>query len=113
MFNKWEDQAWRAVWRNPVNNEQGIYIASHAFRVEGLEDDEGAALIDELIAFCTQDQCVYTHRWRVGDVLIWDERATLHRGMPWPYTEERTLSSICVTASEADGLASVRVQANG
>lgn len=111
MFNKWDDQAWRALWRNPVNGELAVYIASHAFRVEGLSNDEGMALIDELIAFCTQPRYVYTHEWRVGDLLIWDERATLHRGRPWPYEEERTLSSICVTASETDGIASVRARA--
>jgi len=39
---------------------------------------------------------------------VWDERATLHRGRPWPYEEERTLASICVTATESDGLGSIR-----
>ena len=47
---------------------------------------------------------VYTHKWQVGDVLIWDERAVLHRGTPWPYDEPRTLESICVSATAADGL---------
>lgn len=48
------------------------------------------------------------HTWRVGDVLIWDERATLHRGRPWPYAEPRTLASICISARDVDGLAGVR-----
>lgn len=48
------------------------------------------------------------HTWRVGDVLIWDERATLHRGRPWPYAEPRTLASICISALDVDGLAGVR-----
>jgi alpha-ketoglutarate-dependent 2,4-dichlorophenoxyacetate dioxygenase len=43
-----------------------------------------------------------------GDVLIWDERAMLHRGRPWPYGEERTLASICVSAQDSDGLDQVR-----
>ena len=42
--------------------------------------------------------------WQPGDVLIWDERSTLHRGMPWPYDQPRTLSSICVSVTNADGL---------
>jgi alpha-ketoglutarate-dependent 2,4-dichlorophenoxyacetate dioxygenase len=44
---------------------------------------------------------------------VWDERATLHRGRPWPYDEERTLASICVSVGAADGVASVRVGGAG
>jgi alpha-ketoglutarate-dependent 2,4-dichlorophenoxyacetate dioxygenase len=107
-FTKWPDQAWRAVWRNPVNGEDALYIASHAFAVDGLPEDEGQALIDELIAFATRPGAVYSHAWRPGDVLIWDERAVLHRGRPWPYAEERTLASICITARAVDGLDGMR-----
>lgn len=66
------------------------------------------ALVSALINFATQRRYVYTHYWQKGDVLIWDERATMHRGRPWPYHEVRTLSSICITAREIDGLESVR-----
>lgn len=108
MFTKWSDQAWKAVWRNPVTGEDGLYIASHAFAVDGLPEAEGQALIDELIAFATRPGTVYAHSWRPGDVLIWDERAMLHRGRPWPYEEERTLASICITARDVDGLDQMR-----
>ena len=107
-FTKWPDQAWKAVWRNPVNGEEALYIASHAFAIEGLPDAEGQRLIDELIAFATRAECVHTHAWRPGDVLIWDERATLHRGRPWPYGEERTLASICISVRNVDGLEEMR-----
>jgi alpha-ketoglutarate-dependent 2,4-dichlorophenoxyacetate dioxygenase len=107
-FTKWPDQLWPAVWRNPVNGLEALYIASHAFAVEGLPEAEGTALIDELIAFATQARYVYTHRWRVGDVRIWDERATLHRGQPCPYDQPRTLASICSSATAADGLDAMR-----
>jgi alpha-ketoglutarate-dependent 2,4-dichlorophenoxyacetate dioxygenase len=107
-FTKWPDQAWKAVWRNPVNGEEALYLASHAFAVEGLPEAEGQKLIEELIAFATRAGSVYTHVWRSGDVLIWDERATLHRGRPWPYGEERTLASICVSARRVDGLDQMR-----
>lgn len=111
MFNKWPDQLWNAVWPNPVNGQEALYIASHSYRVEGMGQAESAALIDELIEFCTRPRYTYRHRWEVGDVLIWDERATLHRGRPWPYDKPRTLSSICVTATNADGLDLIRVAA--
>ena len=108
QFTKWPDQTWKAIWHNPLNGEDALYIASHAFAVEGLPEAEGTALIDELISFATRPGYVYVHDWRPGDVLIWDERAVLHRGRPWPYGEERTLASICVSAREADGLNLVR-----
>ena len=57
-----------------------LYLASHAGRVIGLPDEEGRALIDELMAHATQRQFVYTHRWRENDLVIWDNRQTLHRG---------------------------------
>ena len=109
MFHKWPDQLWRAVWRNPVNGAEALYIASHAFAVEGMEDDEGTKLIDDLIAWVTQPQYTYAHQWRVGDVLIWDQRAVLHRGTAWNYKEPRVLSSICVTATATDGVDAMRV----
>ena len=65
--------------------------------------------IDEAIDFCTRPENVYTHKWNVGDVLIWDERATLHRGQPWSYGEPRTLKSICCSVVETDGVSSVRI----
>jgi alpha-ketoglutarate-dependent 2,4-dichlorophenoxyacetate dioxygenase len=106
---RFPDQAWRSVWVNPVNGLGALYLASHTFAVDGLPDDEAQHLVDELVRFCTQPGRVYTHAWQSGDVLVWDERATLHRGRPWPYDEERTLASICVSVSDADGVDSVRV----
>jgi alpha-ketoglutarate-dependent 2,4-dichlorophenoxyacetate dioxygenase len=108
MFTRWKDQAWRAVWPNPVTGEEALYIASHAFAVAGMAEADGAALIETLIEAVTGDEAIYVHSWRPGDVIIWDERATLHRGRPWPYGEPRTLVSICVSARDRDGLASVR-----
>ena len=108
LFTMWNDQAWRSVWLNPVTGEEALYIASHVFAVDGMDTAEGEALIEELTAFATQPQYIYRHQWQVGDVLVWDERATMHRGRPWPYSQARSLASICVTAREVDGLALVR-----
>ena len=108
LFTQWKDQAWRAVWPNPVNGKEALYIASHAFAVEGLPADEGRALIDRLIAAVTKESAIYRHHWSSGDVIVWDERATLHRGRPWPYSEARKLVSICVSAREDDGLELVK-----
>jgi alpha-ketoglutarate-dependent 2,4-dichlorophenoxyacetate dioxygenase len=108
MFNKWPDTRWPAVWKNPVNGKEAVYVASHSFAVEGMGEAEGQAYIDALIAECTQPKYVYSHQWSVGDVLMWDQRAVLHRGTPWPYDQPRKLASICVSATDADGLATMR-----
>ena len=66
-------------------------------------------LIAELIEFCTRPRYVYSHGWTVGDVLMWDQRAVMHRGTPWPFEEPRKLSSICSSARDSDGLSSIRM----
>ena len=108
LYTKWPDQHWRAVWPNPVNGREALYIASHAYLVDGLDEAESEALLEELTAFCTRPEYVYSHIWEVGDVLLWDQRAVLHRGTPWPYEQPRKLSSVCSTVRESDGLAAIR-----
>ena len=109
MFHKWPAQLWRAIWTNPVTGDEALYIASHAYAVEGLPKDEGEKLIAELLRFVTQDEYVFSHTWNVGDVLIWDQRAVLHRATPWNYDEPRKLTSLCVTARDIDGLDTLRM----
>ena len=100
----WEDQLWPAVWRNPKTGAEALYIGAHVCAVEGMTEADGQALHDALIAHTTRDGMVYSHKWRVGDVIAWDVRATLPRGMPWPYDQPRSLASVCVSATAADGL---------
>jgi alpha-ketoglutarate-dependent 2,4-dichlorophenoxyacetate dioxygenase len=72
--------AWQVMVReNPVNHRKAIYAGWHASHVIGWPRDEGRNFIDELNAFTTQPQFCYSHRWRDGDVVIWDNRAVLHR----------------------------------
>lgn len=108
-MTRWPDRPWKAIWPNPVTGEEALYIASHAFAIEGMGHEESEALIKEAIEFCTRPENVYSHNWNVGDVLIWDERACLHRGQPWDYSEPRTLKSICCSVTESDGLDQVRI----
>jgi alpha-ketoglutarate-dependent 2,4-dichlorophenoxyacetate dioxygenase len=101
-------QCWRMVWRNPVNGRGALYLASHAYAVEGMEGAAGKQLIDELMAIATAPGVSYVHPWRSGDVVMWDNRATMHRGRPWPANEPRTIVRTTISATEADGLAAVR-----
>ena len=71
----------------PRSNRKTIYIGAHAGRITGMSNEAGAALIDELIEWCTQPQFVYSHKWTEGDLVIWDNRCTLHRARPFPDLE--------------------------
>jgi taurine dioxygenase len=72
---------WPAVVRHPVSGRSILFVnPMHTHGFVGMARDEAWPLIEELAEHATQDRFVYYHRWRVGDLLIWDERATLHRG---------------------------------
>jgi alpha-ketoglutarate-dependent 2,4-dichlorophenoxyacetate dioxygenase len=99
---------WRMIWRNPLNGRHALYIASHAYAVEGLADNKARALLDDLIADATRPEFTYLHHWRQGDVLMWDNRATMHRGRRWPSDQPRSMVRTTISAVDADGLAEVR-----
>jgi alpha-ketoglutarate-dependent 2,4-dichlorophenoxyacetate dioxygenase len=89
---------------------KSLYLASHAGRVFGMPEPDGRALIDELIAHATQRQFVYTHRWRVHDLVIWDDRCTMHRGsefddLRWKRDMQRATVSDIANSCEQEGIA--------
>jgi alpha-ketoglutarate-dependent 2,4-dichlorophenoxyacetate dioxygenase len=71
------------VRMHPGSGRKTLYLASHASHIIGWPVALGRALLDELIAFATQPRFVYQHRWRAGDLVVWDNRCTLHRGRPY------------------------------
>ncbi len=99
---------WRLTWRNPVNGRRALYVASHAYAVDGMGDNEAKALLAGLIAEATRPGRTYLHRWRPGDVAMWDNRATMHRGRPWPLQEPRAMVRTTIEARDADGLEEMR-----
>ena len=103
-------QCWRMVWRNPFNGRGALYLASHAYAVEGMEAAAGKMLIEELTAAATAPGTSYLHRWREGDVVMWDNRATMHRGRPWPAEEPRMMIRTTISATERDGVELMRPQ---
>ena len=99
--------AWRMRWRNPVNGLDALYIASHTCGIDGMAEAEALKHIDELAALATRPECIYQHRWQAGDVVMWDNRATMHRGRPWPDDQPRNMMRTTITATDADGLAAM------
>ena len=71
----------------PESGRRSLYLAAHAFRIEGMADTEAQQLIAELMAHATQRQFIHTHRWRQNDLVMWDNRCTMHRGTE--YDERR------------------------
>jgi alpha-ketoglutarate-dependent 2,4-dichlorophenoxyacetate dioxygenase len=85
------------VRHHRYSGHTSLYFASHASHIIGRPVEEGRALIEELIAFATEPQFVYQHRWTVGDVVIWDNRCTMHRGRPYDDTQRRVLHRTTVS----------------
>ena len=100
---------WRMRWVNPVNGRTSLYVASHTSGIEGMPQAEALALVDKLIADATRPEHTYLHRWQAGDVVMWDNRATLHRGRPWPDNlHPRHMMRTTISAGDADGVADLR-----
>ena len=71
----------------PQTGRKALYLASHAVNILGFSKEESNKLLNELMEFATQRQFVYAHRWRVHDLVMWDNRCTMHRGTD--YDERR------------------------
>ena len=67
----------------PESGRKALLIGNHATHIVGWPLDEGRRFLAELNAFATQPQFTYTHKWRAGDLVIWDNRCTLHRATPF------------------------------
>ena len=94
----------------PQTGRKSLFVASHAGRIYGMSDDEGRALIDELIVHTTQRQFVYTHRWRPQELVMWDNRCTMHRGtdfddLRWVRDMSRVTISDIANSCEQEGVA--------
>jgi alpha-ketoglutarate-dependent 2,4-dichlorophenoxyacetate dioxygenase len=73
----------------PRSGRKALYVASHAARIIDWPVPEGRLLLRDLIEHATQREFVYRHRWRVGDLVIWDNRCTMHRATPFEDTKYR------------------------
>ena len=84
----------RLVRRLPEQDRECLYLASHIGGIEGMDEAAAQALVDDLCAHATQRAFRYVHRWRQGDLVIWDNRCTMHRATPfedlrWPRDMQR------------------------
>jgi alpha-ketoglutarate-dependent 2,4-dichlorophenoxyacetate dioxygenase len=93
-FSKGEEEALKGaihplVRTIPGSGRRALYLASHASRILDWPVPEGRLLLRDLIEHATQRAFVYRHAWRVGDLVIWDNRCTMHRATPFEDTKHR------------------------
>jgi taurine dioxygenase len=78
---EYEEKSWPAIASHPVTGRPILFVnPMHVHGFAGMEKNVAWDLIEELARHATQEQFTYYHSWRVGDVVMWDERATMHRG---------------------------------
>lgn len=98
----------RLVRRHAGSGRKTLYLASHASHVIGWPLEEGRKLIEELMEFATQRRFVYQHKWTLHDLVMWDNRCTMHRGLPYDDLKYRrdmhrtTISDTANTLEMAD-----------
>lgn len=81
----------RLVRRHPTTGRKSLYLSAHASHIAGWPVADGRLLLFDLNTHATQRAFVYSHTWRVGDLLIWDNRWTMHRGRPHDENQPRDL----------------------
>lgn len=90
------------VRRHPVTGRASLFLSPHSTDlVEGLSAEASRVLLDELNAFAAQDRFVYPHKWTKDDVIMWDNRATMH--MVTPYDNARLRRIMHRTTLRGDG----------
>jgi alpha-ketoglutarate-dependent 2,4-dichlorophenoxyacetate dioxygenase len=94
----------RLVRIHPSTGRKSLFLASHAGQIVGWPTAEAMGFLKDLIEHATQRQFVYSHAWRVDDLVMWDNRRTMHRGRPFPAGEPRDMrrTTLIGEASTAD-----------
>jgi alpha-ketoglutarate-dependent 2,4-dichlorophenoxyacetate dioxygenase len=94
---KWAPVRQRLVRRHPRSGRLSLYLSSHAGEIEGWPVPEARAFLRDLNEHATQRQFVYAHVWRPHDIVMWDNRATMHRARRYDHTKVRDLHRTTLT----------------
>ncbi len=90
----------RLVRVHPVTGRKSLFLSSHAGAIEGWTVPEAQMFLRDLTEHATQPRFVYSHRWSVGDLVMWDNRVTLHRARPFDATEIRDVRRTTIGGTE-------------
>jgi len=85
---------WPIVRTHPGSKRKLLFVGAHATHIVGMHIGEGRLLLAELLEHATQREFVYRHRWRAGDLVVWDNRCVVHRGRRYDYTQRRELRRV-------------------
>jgi alpha-ketoglutarate-dependent 2,4-dichlorophenoxyacetate dioxygenase len=84
----------RVVRTHPGSRRKTLYVASHASHIIGMPVPDGRLLLLDLIEHATQPKFIHAHKWREGDLVIWDNRCTMHRARPFDTSKVRDLRRV-------------------
>jgi alpha-ketoglutarate-dependent 2,4-dichlorophenoxyacetate dioxygenase len=90
----------RLVRTHPVTGRKSLFLSSHAGAIEGWTVPEAQCFLRDLAEHATQPRFVYSHSWRVHDLVMWDNRVTMHRARPFPADEVRDVRRTTVGGTE-------------
>jgi alpha-ketoglutarate-dependent taurine dioxygenase len=88
------------VWKH-ASGRKSLVLGATASHIEGMDEAEGRALLDDLLARSTRPERVYRHTWSVGDTVIWDNRGVLHRACPYDAASPRDMHRCTLAGDEA------------
>ncbi len=94
----------RLVRTHPITGRKSLFLSAHAGRIEGWNIPESRMFLRDLVEFATAPRFVYSHPWQVGDLVVWDNRATMHRGRRFDPAEPRDVRQTRL-AGEAETIA--------
>ena len=84
---------------HPVTGRPALFVGRHAYGIPGLDPADSTELLDALIDEACRPPRVHSHRWRPGDIAVWDNRCVLHRARPYEPTEARSMVHTASTAT--------------
>lgn len=97
--------------RLSASGRKALYMGWHAVGIVGMDEPEGLALLDELYAFATQERYIYSHKWRPGDMVVWDNRCTMHSATSFEryrYKRDMRRTTINESGPEVSALEAMR-----
>ena len=90
----------RLVRTHPVHHRKSLYLSSHAGVVRGMSVPEGRILLRDLTEHATQAEFVYVHKWKLHDLVMWDNRQTMHRVRRYDQSQPRDMRRATVAGTQ-------------
>ena len=94
---KWAPVRQRLVRKHPTTGRLSLYLSSHAGEIEGWPVPEARAFLRDLVEHATQRKFVYAHQWKPFDIVMWDNRVTMHRARRYDYDQVRDMRRTTLT----------------